>query len=180
MEKAPVSPSNPLRAAPVRPQDSGPRRPLCTEGMLIKGQWKISKQLGMGSFGEIYLAININTLEKVAIKVEIQDEKKQALRAEVIIMRKLQSCPCVGKFIACGRQDKFNFLVMQLFGENLPEMRRRQPLCAFSLPTVCRLAIEMVQALHSMHSHGIVHRDVKPSNFVLDKSYTSPDYSVRK
>lgn len=187
MEKAPTAapPSHPHpppspRGAPGPGQgkDEGAhRKPLCTEGMLIKAQWKIIKQLGMGAFGEIYLAINITTSERVAIKVEIIDEKKQALRTEVIIMRKLQSCPYVGRFIACGRQDNFNFLVMQLLGENLSEMRRRQALCAFSLPTVCRLAIEMVQALQSLHSYGIVHRDVKPSNFVLDRSTTSPDYS---
>ena len=160
-------------------QEGVRRQPLCTESTVVKGQWKVMRQLGMGAFGEIYLAANLATSEKVAIKAELVDEKKQALRAEVIIMRKLQRCPCVGRLIACGRQDNFNYLVMQLLGENLSDMRRRQPLCTFSLPTVCRLAIEMIQALQAIHSCGIVHRDVKPSNFVLDKPFNSPDYSNR-
>lgn len=185
MEKVSSTPPPTVLNVPHPPpaqakEEGGHRKPLCTEGMLIKGQWKISKQLGMGAFGEIYLATNVTSSEEVAVKVEVIDEKKQALRTEVIIMRRLQNCPYVGRFIACGRQENFNYLVMQLLGENLSEMRRRQALCTFSLPTVCRLAIEMVQALQSLHSYGIVHRDVKPSNFVLDRSFSSPDYSACK
>lgn len=157
-----------------------PRMPMCTEGKVLKGKWRIVRQIGMGAFGEIYIGRNVTTNEKVAIKVEIVDEKKQALRAEVVIMRKLQGCPCVAQFISCGRQDNINFLVMQLLGENLSDLRKRQPGGMFSLPTVCRLGVEMIQALQSIHVLGILHRDVKPSNFVLDKSINSPDYTTSK
>ena len=161
-------------------QGIAPRVPLCSEGKVLKGKWRIVRQIGMGAFGEIYIGRNVETNEKVAIKVEVVDEKKQALRAEVVIMKKLQGCPCVAQFVACGRQDNINFLVMQLLGENLSDLRKRQPGGTFSLPTVCRLAVEMIQALQSIHVLGILHRDVKPSNFVLDKSINSPDYTKSK
>ena len=147
------------------------RVPLCTEGMVIRGRWRISRQIGMGAFGEIYVAQNTSTREPVAIKVEPANDKKQALRAEVAIMRKLQGCPCVCQFISCGRQNNINYLVMELLGENLSDLRKKQARGAFSMATVCRLGCEMVDALQAVHGMGIMHRDVKPSNFVLGGRY---------
>jgi len=143
------------------------RMPLCTEGMIIRGRWRISSQIGMGAFGEIYIAQNVSTREPVAIKVEPANDKKQALRAEVAIMRKLQGCPFVCQFISCGRQNNINFLVMELLGDNLSDLRKKQPRGAFSMATVCRLGCEMIDALQAVHGMGVMHRDVKPSNFVL-------------
>jgi len=147
------------------------RVPLCTEGMVIRGRWRISHQIGMGAFGEIYVAQNVSTREPVAVKVEPANDKKQALRAEVAIMRKLQGCPYVCQFISCGRQGSINFLVMELLGENLSDLRKKQPRGAFSMATVCRLGCEMVDALRAVHAMGVMHRDVKPSNFVLGGRY---------
>jgi len=149
--------------------------PLCPEGTLIKGRWRVSYQIGMGAFGEIYVARNVRTNERVAIKVEIADEKKQALRAEVAIMRRLQGCPYVCQFISCGRQGNINFLVMELLGTNLSELRKKQPRLCFSMLTVCRLTCEMVECLRALHGMGVLHRDVKPSNFVLGGKYSHPD-----
>jgi len=147
------------------------RVPLCVEGMVIRGRWRISHQIGMGAFGEIYVAQNVSTREPVAIKVEAANDKKQALRAEVAIMRKLQGCPFVCQYISCGRQNNINFLVMELLGENLSDLRKKQPRGAFSMATVCRLGCEMVEALQAVHGMGVMHRDVKPSNFVLGGRY---------
>ena len=164
-----------------KPEAVAPQRvPLCNKGDLLKGKWEVLKQIGMGAFGEIYLGQNIVSDERVAIKVEQINEERQALRTEVAILRKLQECPYVGRFISCGRQEKINYLVMQLLGENLAELRKRQPKSMFTIPTVCRLAVDMVMALQSIHDLGILHRDVKPSNFVLDMPVESPNYSIRK
>ena len=163
-----------------KPEPNTQRVPLCKPGDVLKGKWKIVRQIGMGAFGEIYLGRNMTTEERVAVKVEPIDMERQALRTEVSILRKLQECPYVGRFIACGRQDKINYLVMQLLGESLSELRKRQPKNMFTMPTVCRLAIDIVLAIQSIHDLGILHRDVKPSNFVLDKPVDDLDYSVRK
>jgi len=149
----------------------GSRMPLCTEGMVIRGRWRISTQIGMGAFGEIYVAHNVSTREPVAIKVEPANDKKQALRAEVAIMRKLQGCPYVCQFISCGRQNNINFLVMELLGDNLSDLRKKTTRGAFSMATVCRLGCEMIDALQAVHGMGVMHRDVKPSNFVLGGRY---------
>eukprot|EP00727_Mastigamoeba_balamuthi_P007938 m51a1_g3765 putative protein serine threonine kinase (447) ;mRNA; r:124318-126303 len=143
------------------------RQPLFTEGTIVRGKWRIGDQIGVGAFGEIYVARNIVTNEQVAIKAELNDEKKQALRAEVAILRRLQGCPYVCQFISCGRQEDVNFLVMELLGENLSELRKRMG--TFTPATCARLVVEMIRALQAIHELGIIHRDVKPSNFVMGR-----------
>jgi len=56
---------------------------------------------------------------------------------------------------------------MQLLGENLSVLRKRQPGKRFSLGTTCRLGVQMLSAIESMHDFGYLHRDIKPSNFCI-------------
>lgn len=66
------------------------------------------------------------------------------------------------RFIGCGRNDRFNYVVMQLQGRNLAELRRAQPRSAFSLSTTLRLGLQILKAIESIHSVGFLHRDIKP------------------
>jgi tau tubulin kinase len=134
---------------------------------LIKGRWKVLKKIGAGAFGEIYSGKNIITNELVAIKVERVDSKKQVLKLEVAVLKKLQACPYVCRFITCGRFNEYNYMIMELLGENLSELRRRQPDGKFSMTTTLKLGMQMLKALEAVHDLGYIHRDVKPSNFAM-------------
>lgn len=68
----------------------------------------------------------------------------------------------VCRFIGCGPNDRFNYVVMQLQGKNLAELRRAQPRGAFSLSTTLRLGLQILKAIESIHSVGFLHRDIKP------------------
>lgn len=107
----------------------------------------------------------------VAIKVEKIDTKKQVLKLEVTVLKKLQQCPYVCRFLTCGRYADWNFMVMELLGDNLSELRRRQydyqPDGRFSLGTTVKLGVQMMRALEAVHELGYLHRDVKPSNFAI-------------
>lgn len=94
------------------------------------------RRIGGGGFGEIYEAFDLVTREEVAMKLESASQQKQVLKMEVAVLKKLQGCPYVCKFIGCGRNDKFNYVVMQLQGKNLAELRRA---CS-SLPRDARAA----------------------------------------
>jgi tau tubulin kinase len=135
---------------------------------IIKGRWKIIKKIGQGAFGETYQAKNIITGENVAIKIEKIDTKKQVLKLEVAVLKKLQECPHICRFISCGKiGDEYNYLVMELLGENLSELRRRQENGKFSMLTTLKLGMQMLRAIESVHLLGYLHRDIKPSNFVV-------------
>lgn len=73
----------------------------------------------------------------------------------------------VCRFIGCGRNDRFNYVVMQLQGKNLAELRRAQPRGSFSLSTTLRLGIQILRAIENIHQVGFLHRDIKPVGFSL-------------
>ena len=56
---------------------------------------------------------------------------------------------------------------MELLGENLSELRRRQADGRFSLGTTLRLGIQMLRSIEAVHELGYLHRDIKPSNFAM-------------
>lgn len=143
--------------------------PLCCPGTLVKCRWKVLRKIGQGAFGEIYSARNVVTSELVAIKVEAVNSKKQVLKLEVTVLKKLKSagCPYVVDFITCGRHNDFNYMVMELLGENISELRRRQPNGKFSMLTTLKLGIQMLRAIEAVHELGYLHRDIKPSNYAM-------------
>lgn len=120
------------------------------------------RKIGGGGFGEIYEGQDLITREQVALKVESARMPKQVLKMEVAVLKKLQGKEHVCRFIGCGRNDRFNYVVMQLQGKNLAELRRSQPRGAFSLSTTLRLGVQILKGIESIHSVGFLHRDIKP------------------
>jgi serine/threonine protein kinase len=113
-----------------------------------------------GAFGEIFQGRNVVTNEDVAIKVERIDSKKQVLKLEVAVLKKLQPCEYVVPFVTYGRHGEYNYLVMELLGENISELRRRQLSGRFSIVTTCLLALQMLTSIRAVHDMGYLHRDV--------------------
>ncbi|KAL0482617.1 tau-tubulin kinase [Acrasis kona] len=139
---------------------------MLSNSTVIKSKWKIQGKIGQGAFGETYSAVDLHSSEDVAIKVEKLDNKKMVLKLEVIALKKLQGCPYVVRYLHSGRQDDFNFLVMERLGENLADLRKRTPRYngSFSMNTTVRLGIQMIESLEGVHKLGYIHRDVKPVN----------------
>lgn len=80
----------------------------------------------------------------------------------------------VCRFIGCGRNDRFNYVVMQLQGKNLAELRRsccsvRGSSSSFSLSTTLRLGLQILRSIEAIHKVGFLHRDIKPSNFAMGR-----------
>ncbi|CAD6196070.1 unnamed protein product [Caenorhabditis auriculariae] len=140
-------------------------------GQVIRERWKIKSKIGGGGFGEIYEATDVqNHHERVAIKVESSKATKQVLKMEVAVLRRLQGKKHACKFYGCGRNDKFNYLVMSLQGKNLADLRREAPKQCFSLNTAVRVGVQILNGIREIHSIGFLHRDVKPSNFAMGRT----------
>jgi len=92
---------------------------------------------------------------------------------EVAVLKKLQGCPFVCDFYGCGRNGKFNYIIMSLLGPSLSELRRKQPEGKFSLSTTLRLGVQMLAGVQAIHNCGFLHRDVKPSNFAMGRIPTT-------
>ncbi|CAH8659683.1 unnamed protein product [Schistosoma rodhaini] len=136
-------------------------------GTIIKERWRFCTKIGGGGFGEIYEAVDMINQQKVAVKVESAQQPKQVLKMEVAVLKRLQGRAHTCRFIGCGRNDQFNFIVMSLQGKNLADLRRSTRRGCFTISTTVRLARQMLVAIENVHNVGFLHRDIKPSNFAL-------------
>ncbi|XP_015720186.1 tau-tubulin kinase 2 isoform X2 [Coturnix japonica] len=144
----------------------GEQPDILTVGILVKERWKVLRKIGGGGFGEIYDALDLLTRENVALKVESAQQPKQVLKMEVAVLKKLQGKDHVCRFIGCGRNDRFNYVVMQLQGRNLADLRRSQSRGTFTISTTLRLGRQILESIESIHSVGFLHRDIKPPRAV--------------
>ncbi|XP_066487227.1 tau-tubulin kinase 2 isoform X2 [Tiliqua scincoides] len=147
----------------------GEQPDILSVGILVKERWKVLRKIGGGGFGEIYDALDLLTRENVALKVESAQQPKQVLKMEVAVLKKLQGKDHICKFVGCGRNDRFNYVVMQLQGRNLADLRRSQTRGTFTISTTLRLGKQILESIESIHSVGFLHRDIKPSNFAMGR-----------
>jgi len=145
-------------------------------GYVIKDRFRVLKSIGKGAFGEIFQCEDIDDGKQVAVKTERLDSKKRVLKIEVAVLKKLQACPSICRYQQFGKHEDFHFVVMELLGENLSVLRKRQEGKRFSISTTMRLAMQMVRAIEGMHNHGYLHRDIKPSNFAMGRTAETRDW----
>jgi eukaryotic-like serine/threonine-protein kinase len=142
------------------------------ESMLDRqlGSYKILSQLGAGGMGEVYLAEDTRLARKVAIKF-IHARSTPDDLAQKRFIREAQAAaslehPNICAIYEIGQQDDVRFIVMQYVeGETLASRLQGKPL---QLPETLDLAIQIATALSAAHSQGIIHRDIKPQNIVIN------------
>lgn len=159
-----------LKRRMVQEEQSNGSDDLLRAGQHVKDRWKVTKKIGGGGFGEIYEAFDVVSKEAVALKLESAQQPKQVLKMEVAVLKKLQGRDHVCKFIGCGRNDRFNYVVMSIQGKNLAELRRSMPRGQFTLSTSMRLCFQILTSIRAIHEVGFLHRDIKPSNFAMGRS----------
>ncbi|CAM4693224.1 unnamed protein product [Leuciscus chuanchicus] len=138
-------------------------------GSMVRERWRVLKKIGGGGFGEIYEVLDQVNQFNVALKVESAQQPKQVLKMEVAVLKRLQGKDHVCRFVGCGRNDRFNYVVMELQGRNLADLRRNMSHGTFSVSTTLRLGRQILEAIESIHSVGFLHRDIKPSNFAMGR-----------
>lgn len=158
------------------------QRKLLEIGSMVN-QYRILRLIGQGGYGDIYECQDQNTNELYAMKVEMKSVTKKALEREKEIMMMLDS-PYFPKFITYEETDEMRYIIMELLGASLTAIRRVVEERKFSPSTVLRLGIEMLRAIEAFHQRGILHRDIKASNFLIRASRKYPltltDYGLSR
>jgi len=143
---------------------------------LINNKYKIIKEIGKGSFGTIYKGENIRTREKVAIKVESIEHGTYLLKNESIIYRYLNNMSGIPSVKWFGKDDDNYYMVINLLGKSLQNIKDK--ICCFTLHDALKIGIYLIKLIQTIHEKGLVHRDIKPDNFLFGLDDTSKIYII--
>lgn len=139
-----------------------------TMNVIVERKYTILSKLGQGSFGTIYKGINNLTQSKVAIKIEY-NPSDSILTHEAKIYKYLEGKEGIPRLLSFGKEGLFHYMIMDLFDESLEVMKRNSN-GKLSMNTVLNIFYQALERLETIHTLGIVHRDIKPDNFIVDRT----------
>ncbi|MEM9454227.1 MAG: serine/threonine-protein kinase [Myxococcota bacterium] len=145
---------------------------LPSQGDVIDGKYVLGERLGQGGMGVVYLANDIRLNRPVAIKlvhpVIADDPDLGAIfQREAESMAQLRH-PNIVEIYDIGRVGVLRYLVMPYHkGDNLVQWISNNGELPLPVDVAIDLLVQICEGLEEMHSHGLIHGDVKPGNVLV-------------
>jgi serine/threonine protein kinase len=140
-------------------------------GMVLGNRWEIEQELGRGGYSVVYRARDRQLAGQVALKLLVPppaaaEIARERMRREVQAVRGLshENIVAVYDFVEEG---PWSFILMEYVAGPDLQVRVRER-GALTVDQAVRLGRDIAAALGTAHRHGILHRDVKPQNVLLD------------
>lgn len=178
----------------------------------LKRSFRVEKMVGGGGFGQIYRAVDLvragewsvvvkgvfqDSKLVVAVKVEPKSSESGRIVLELNILVQLAHSSHIPKVVGSsrfrtrepvmfqyysGEIGSYNFIIMQLLGSNVADLRKTQRTRCLTIGTVrrssgkgsrwtclqtSRVGIQCLEGIRQIHALGYIHRDIKPSNICV-------------
>jgi serine/threonine-protein kinase len=140
-------------------------------GTRLRGRYEIVREIGRGGYSIVYQARDLDVGSDVAVKLLVPPPAtahlaRERLRREVQAVRNLSHANIVAVYDLLD-EEPWSFIIMEyVAGSDLHvRVRDRGPLSA---DEAVRVGRDVAAALEAAHRRGILHRDVKPQNILLD------------
>lgn len=163
---------------------------MLSSEVVLSGRYRLDDRVATGGMGDVWRATDLVLGRHVAVKVLLpalvsDPDFIARFRAEARIMASLRS-PGIVQVFDCGEDElpdgsRADYLVME-FVEGEPLSRRIEAAGHLEVAETMSVVAQVAQALHAAHNRGIVHRDVKPSNLLVqdDGAVVLVDFGVAR
>ncbi|MBE0713673.1 MAG: protein kinase [Candidatus Aminicenantes bacterium] len=143
-----------------------------TTGSTFAGRYQVIEELGHGGMGRVYKVHDTEIKEKVALKllrpeITLDKEAVERFSNELKLARKI-SHRNVCRMFDLGRAEGTTFITMEFVpGEDLKSFIHRSK--QLNMGTAISIAKHVCEGLEEAHRLGVIHRDLKPGNIMIDK-----------
>ncbi len=139
---------------------------------LLGGRYEKLEKLGQGSFGEVWLVLDTETVgveRRYVAKIPFQKAANAKFRKEAAICTRLAPHPGVARLVDLVEDEGKLILIQEyveghtlgdLLGEELPR------------PLVERVILQLIDVVSHAHRHRVMHRDIKPNNIIIQPDGT--------
>ena len=160
--------------APLESDDQAPE--ILRAGDVVGARYSIRQAIGRGGMGMVYLADDLELGERVAIKtlrpelLTFDETAMERFRNEIRLARRIAHRNIV-RTHDFGKADGVYFVTMEFVeGTTLRAVLDRRG--HLGAPAMLAIAKQLAAALECAHGEGIIHRDIKPQNLLLDAAGT--------
>ena len=143
-----------------------------TRGSTFADRYEIIEELGKGGMGRVYRVEDTKVKEEIALKLikpEIASNKKiiERFKNELKITRKIRHKNVCGMF-DLGEEKNLHYITMEyISGQDLKGLIRQTG--QLTIGKTISIAKQICEGLAEVHSLGVVHRDLKPNNIMIDR-----------